>query len=46
VVLAHSRGGSAEVACRDGSVLVDTIRDGDGERPAGDVIRVGCRLSG
>jgi methionyl-tRNA formyltransferase len=45
VVLAHGRGGSAEVACRDGSVLVDTIRDGAGERPAGDVIRVGCRLN-
>jgi len=46
VVLAHSRGGSAEVACCDGSVLVETIRDGDGERPAGDVVRVGCRLTG
>ena len=28
VVLAHGRGGSAEVACRDGSVLIDTVRDG------------------
>jgi methionyl-tRNA formyltransferase len=46
VVLAHSKSGSAEVACRDGSVLVETLRDGDGERPAGDVIRVGCRLTG
>jgi methionyl-tRNA formyltransferase len=45
VVLAHSKNGSTEVACRDGSVLIETIRDGDGERPAGDVIRVGCRLS-
>jgi methionyl-tRNA formyltransferase len=45
VVLSHTRNGSAEVACRDGSVLVDTIRDGTGERPAGDVIRVGCRLT-
>ena len=45
VVLAHSRGGSAEVACRDGSVLIDTIREDAGERPAGDVIRVGCRLT-
>jgi methionyl-tRNA formyltransferase len=44
-VLAHGRGGSAEVACRDGSVLIDTIREGAGERPAGDVIRVGCRLT-
>jgi methionyl-tRNA formyltransferase len=46
VVLAHSKNGSAEVACRDGSVLVDTVRDGTGELPAGDIIRVGCRLSG
>ncbi len=46
VVLAHSKNGSAEVACRDGSVLVETIRDGVGERPAGNVIRVGCRLTG
>jgi len=46
VVLAHSRNGSAEIACRGGSVLVDTIRDGDGEQPAGDVIRVGYRLTG
>jgi methionyl-tRNA formyltransferase len=45
VVLAHSKNGSAEVACRDGSVLIETIRDGDGEHPAGDVIRVGCRLT-
>jgi len=45
VVLAHGRGGSAEVACRDGSVIVETVRDGDGERPAGDVIRVGYRLA-
>jgi methionyl-tRNA formyltransferase len=46
VVLAHGKNGSAEVACRDGSVLIDTIRDGAGEQPAGDVIRVGCRLTG
>jgi len=46
VVLAHSKNGPAEIACRDGSVLIDTIREGAGERPAGDVIRVGCRLSG
>ena len=46
VVLAHGKNGSAEVACRDGSVLVDTVRDGTGELPAGDIIRVGCRLSG
>jgi methionyl-tRNA formyltransferase len=46
VVLAHNKNGSAEIACRDGSVIVETIRDGTGERPAGDVIRVGCRLGG
>lgn len=44
VVLAHGKNASAEVACRNGSVLVETIREGDSERPAGDVIRVGCRL--
>jgi len=26
-------------------VIIDTVRDGAGERPAGDVIRVGCRLT-
>jgi methionyl-tRNA formyltransferase len=46
VVLAHSKGGPAEIACKDGSVLIETVRDGAGERPAGDVIRVGCRLTG
>jgi methionyl-tRNA formyltransferase len=45
VVLAHGKNRTAEVACRDGSVLIETVRDGEGERPAGDVIRVGCRLT-
>jgi methionyl-tRNA formyltransferase len=45
VVLDHGKNASAEVACRNGSVLIETVRDGDGERPAGDVIRVGCRLT-
>ena len=45
VVLAHSKDGSAEVACKDGSVIVDTVRDGAEDRPAGDVIRVGYRLT-
>ena len=46
VVLAHGKDGPAEIACKDGSVLIETVRDGAGERPAGDVIRVGCRLIG
>ena len=45
VVLAHGKGGAAEIACRDGSVLIETIRDGADEQPAGNVIRVGCRLA-
>ncbi|QPF82310.1 hypothetical protein IC762_21355 [Bradyrhizobium genosp. L] len=45
VVLAHGKNGVTEIACRDGSVLVDTVRDGAGERPANEVIRLGCRLT-
>lgn len=45
VVLAHTKDGAAEIACKDGSVLVESIRDGIHELPAGNTIRVGSRLT-